>query len=100
MSNRLKSAGAFPLVMDPIQAMKLGQSINTAQRQTAQAIELGKAFKALFSKIFGVFSWIGRSISFAQEMRVLSEMNDRQLADIGIARSQIPGLCARSQLRD
>lgn len=100
MSNRLESVGAFPLIMDPIQAMKLGQSINNTQRQTAQTIALGQSFLGLFRGISGMFSWIGRSVRYAQEMRVLSEMNDRQLADIGLSRNEIPGLCAQGRFRD
>lgn len=98
MSNRLEAAGALPLIMDPIQAMKLGQSVNTSRRQMEQTIALGEAFMALFRDIAGLFSWIGRSIKHAQEMRVLSDMSDRQLADIGIQRDQIATLCAQSRV--
>jgi len=98
MSNRLESAKPLPLVMDPLQAMKLGQAVNASQRQTEQTIALGDAFKALFQDIVGVFSWIGRSINTAVEMRSLFELNDRQLADLGIERSQIAALCARGRL--
>ena len=98
MSNRLESASPLPLIMDPVQAMKLGQAINASQRQTEQTIALGDAFKALIQDITGVFSWIGRSINSAVEMRSLFELNDRQLSDLGIERSQIAALCAQGRL--
>ncbi len=98
MSNRLEAAGALPLIMDPFQAMKLGQAVNANQRQMEQTVALGEAFMALFRHIAGLLSWIGRSINHAQEMRVLFEMSDRQLADIGIQRDQIATLCAQSRL--
>lgn len=95
MSNRLESANPLPLIMDPVQAMKLGYAINNSQRQTEQTIALGDAFKALIRDIFGVFSWISRSINTAHDMRLLFDMSDRQLADLGIERSQIAALCAQ-----
>lgn len=98
MSNRLESASPLPLIMDPLQAMKLGQSINNAQRQTEQTIELGSAFMELIRDVTGLFSWIGRSINNAVEMRNLYDLSDRQLADIGLSRHQIPQLWAQGQL--
>lgn len=98
MSNRLEATGALPLIMDPIQAMKLGQTVSATRRQMEQTVALGEAFMALFRDIAGLFSWIGRSVDHAQEMRALSEMSNRQLADIGIRRDQIAKLCAQSRL--
>lgn len=98
MSNRLEAAGAFPLIMDPIQAMKLGQTVSATRRQMEQTVALGEAFMAPFRAIAGLLSWLGQSIDHAQEMRALSEMSDRQLADIGIQRDQIATLSAQSRL--
>lgn len=89
MSNRLKSAGTLPLIIDPLQARKLGQAINNNQRQVAQTVALGDAYMAPFRAIAAMFSWIGRSIEDAVELRNLYETCDRQLADIGIQRRQI-----------
>lgn len=100
MSNRLETDGVLPLIMDPIQAMKLGQTVNNGQRQTEQTIALGEAFKALFRDVFGAFAWIGRSVNQAVEMRSLYDMSDRQLADLGIERSRIPALFAQGALDD
>ncbi|MEE8333731.1 MAG: DUF1127 domain-containing protein [Alphaproteobacteria bacterium] len=98
MSNRLETAGILPLVMEPIQAMKLGQAISSNQRQMEQTVALGEAFMALFRNIGALFSWTGRSLAYAQKMRVLSEMSDRQLSDIGVQRHQIATLCAQDRL--
>lgn len=98
MSNRLEAAGILPLIMDPVQAVKLGQQINNSQRRTEQTIALGEAFAALLRDIAGIFSWTGRLINDAVEMRSLYSLSDRQLADIGIDRSQIPALCAKGGL--
>jgi len=100
MSNRLDARGAFPLIMDPVQAMKMGQAIDTSQRQTAQTIALGEAFMALIRDVLGVFSWTRRLINNAVQMRSLYDLSDRQLHDLGIERSQIAGLCARGRLDD
>jgi len=100
MSNRLESASPLPLIMDPLLAMKLGQSINNSQRQTEQTIALGEAFMDLVRDVKGLFSWIGRSINTAVEMRDLFAMSDRQLADIGLDRSQIAAFCAQGRFGD
>ena len=98
MSNRLEAAGILPLVMEPIQAMKLGQAVSSNQRQTEQTVALGEAFMALFRSIGGLFSWTSRALAYAKEMRILSEMSDRQLSDIGVQRHQIATLCAQDRL--
>ena len=92
MSNRLRDAGALPLVMDPMLAVKLGQAVYASRKRAEQTVELGQAFVAVFRDIGHAIGWIGRSINRATEMRDLYSLTDRQLADIGIERGQIPSL--------
>jgi uncharacterized protein YjiS (DUF1127 family) len=89
MSNRLNAAGMLPLIIDPLQAVKVGQAINTSQRQVAQTIALGQTYMSPFRVIADLVSSISRSIDDALEMRDLYELHDRQLADIGIQCRQL-----------
>ena len=98
MSNRSVTTGIKPHIVDPLQALKLGQAINNSQRQTTQTVSYGDAFMTLFRAVSGVFIWVDRSIGDIQDMRKIFELSDRQIAELGIKRSQIATRCAEGWL--
>jgi len=63
-----------------------------ARRQQAQTVAdfAGRAFSAVVSAVKSLTTSIVNSVSLARQMEELSQLSDRQLADIGIKRSDIP----------
>ncbi|MEE8332496.1 MAG: hypothetical protein V3R85_01505 [Alphaproteobacteria bacterium] len=94
MSNRPDTTGIKPHMVDPLQALQLGQAVNNSLRQTTQTVAYGDAFMTLFRAVAGVFIWMDRSISDIQDLRIIFELSDRQIAELGIKRSQIATRCA------
>ena len=94
MFNRLDTAGNQSRMVNPLQILKWGQTINNSQRQAVRAVAFGHTFMTLFRAIAGVFLWMNRSINEIHDLRVIFELSDRQLAERGIKRSQIATRCA------
>ena len=95
MSNRLNAEFKFHLLPDFAVSGGSGGVVFETRAQTEQTIAMGQAFADLFRNTWNFFARIDRSITSARAMRDLVNLNDRVLADIGIARSEIPAIIAR-----
>ena len=92
MSNRLIQIGRVPLIPDPDIAIKASQVFSNTQAQMNQVIELGNAYLGLWSNLRNSFRRFSELLDRASEVRNLSTMSDKSLADIGIRRDQLPQL--------
>jgi uncharacterized protein YjiS (DUF1127 family) len=65
-----------------------------ARRQQAMTVAriVTKAFTAVATLVVIVAKSIARAVSQARQMAELSQLSDRQLADMGIKRSDIPSV--------
>lgn len=93
MSNAVYEFPAMPGV-----AMSAGQgaAIIESRAQTEQVLEVGRAFEALFRSFWNMLGRIDTAFRSARAMNDLFNMSDRALADIGIARSDIPSVIGSS----
>lgn len=94
MSNRLEAAPvervpAAPQIMWPADEQRL-----IAQAQRLRSQHVGAAMRKLARYIGAKMAEFGQTIADARAARVLSEMTDRELADIGLNRGDIAAIAA------
>ena len=92
MSNRLGQNGRIPLIADPNVAVKASQILYLSKFQTEQVVDLGRAYGGLLSKLRQGIRGFGDLLERAIQIRNLSTMSDKALADIGVRRDQLPHL--------
>ena len=92
MSNRLIQIGRVPLIPDPDVAVKASQAFSFNQAQTERVALLGKDCFSLWSSLRNGIRRFGDLLGRAIQIRNLSTMSDKSLADIGIRRDQLPQL--------
>lgn len=97
MSNAVSSRYQFPAIPGFVMSSGHGAAIIESRVQTERAIAMGQAFTGLFRGIWNMLCRFDRALSSARTMSNLVNMNDRALADIGIARSDIPAIIAGSE---
>jgi len=90
VSNRLIQLGRVPLIPDPGVAIKASQAFSLSQVRTERVVELGTAFSSLLSIIGNGIRRLADMVERAIQVRDLSMMTDKSLADIGIRRDQLP----------
>ena len=100
MSNRLIQIGRVPLIPDPVVALKASQAFSVSQAQTERVAHLGEAIFGLWSTLLNGISRFGDLLERANQVRNLSTMSDKSLADIGIRRDQLPQLYIGSGVED
>ena len=100
MSNRLIQIGRVPLIPDPDVAIKASQAFSASRAQTERVVELGADCFSLLSTIRNGIRGFANMIEKAIQIRNLSTMNDKYLADIGIRRDQLPQLYKASGVDD
>jgi len=66
------------------------------ERASALGAFVGSAARALIGGVAGVFGALRRKIEEVRNVDALNAMDDRMLKDLGIERSQIPGLVRSS----
>ncbi len=92
MSNRLIQIGRVPLIPDPSVAVKASQAFSFSEAQTERVIELGTSYSSLLSIIRNGIRGFVDTLERAIHIRNLSTMTDKNLADIGLRRDQLPQL--------
>jgi len=100
VSNRLIQLGRVPLIPDPEIAIKAGQAFSLSLAQTERVVEMGRAFFSLLSSIGNGIRGFADMIERAIQVRDLSVMTDKSLADIGMRRDQLPMLYNGSDFDD
>lgn len=100
MADTMNTAPRIPLVPDFVIGGTRGALIAESREQSERVRAMGRAFADLFRGIGHLFHRLDDAIAEARSMRRLVELNDRTLADIGIARSDIPAIIARGRLAD
>ena len=100
MSNRLIQIGRVPLIPDPEVALKASQAFSFSQAQTERVTQLGEACFGLWSTLQNGIRQFGDLLERAIQIRNLSTMSDKSLADIGIRRDQLPQLYIGSGVED
>lgn len=92
MSNRLTQIGRVPLIPDPDVAVKASELFSISQAQTKQVVELGRAFGDLLASMRNGVQQFTDLLERATQIRNLSTMSNKSLADIGIRRDQLAQL--------
>lgn len=90
MSNRLIQIGRVPLIPDPQVALKASQVFSANRDRTERVLELGTAYLNLLSTIRDGVLGFTKTVERAIQIRSLSTMDDKALADIGVRRDQLP----------
>ena len=100
MSNRLIQIGRVPLIPDPDVAVKASQAFSFNQDQTKRVTDLGEDCFGLWSTVRNGIRGFVDMLETAIQIRNLSTMSDKSLADIGIRRDQLPQLYHGSGVDD
>jgi uncharacterized protein YjiS (DUF1127 family) len=100
VSNRLIQIGRVPLIPDPDVAIKASQVFSSSRAQTQQVVELGRAYGGLLANVRNGIRRFGDMLERAIQIRNLSTMSDKALADIGVRRDQLSQLYVGSGFDD
>jgi uncharacterized protein YjiS (DUF1127 family) len=94
MSNRLEAAPVERVAVQPniVWPSDEHQIINAAQRLRSQYV--GTLFGKVAAHLRAKIAEFGQTLADARSARVLSEMTDRELADIGLTRGDIAAIAA------
>ena len=90
MSNRLTQIGRVPLIPDPRVAIRASQAFSACRDRTEKVRNLGAAYLNLLSTIRDSLRAFTKTVERAIQIRTLSTMDDKALADIGVRRDQLP----------
>jgi uncharacterized protein YjiS (DUF1127 family) len=98
VSNRLIQIGRVPLIPDPDVALKASQAFSVNEAQTARVTHLGEVCFGFWSIIRNGIQGFADMLETAIQIRDLSTMSDKSLADIGLRRDQLPQLFNKSEV--